>query len=144
MLSGKVLKFSITSVLCVFPDSVPVSQRSFARLSLLKTESELTFCCRHGLFWSFSLLSLCDGQNVDSSSLVFDRWMTTPMPPLELTDGSVVTGYTAPGFPPCSGTCCTASDTWGSPRTVVVHTVSSGWGTARSMWTFWLTPPTRP
>jgi hypothetical protein len=30
-------------------------------LSLLKTESELTFCCRRGLFWSFGLLSLFDG-----------------------------------------------------------------------------------
>jgi hypothetical protein len=31
-------------------------------------------------------------------SLIFDRWMTTPTPPLEPTDGSVVTGH-RPGFP---------------------------------------------
>jgi hypothetical protein len=29
--------------------------------------------------------------------------MTTPTPPLEPMDGSVVMGYTAPGFPPCLG-----------------------------------------
>jgi hypothetical protein len=77
-------------------------------------------------------------------SLVFDRWMTTPTPPLEPTDGSVVTGCTAPSFLPCFGTCCTASATLVFPRTVAVCTVSSGWGAARSMWTFRLTPPTRP
>jgi hypothetical protein len=60
-------------------------------------------------------------------SLVSDRWMTTHTPPLELMGGSVVTGCTAPGFPPCSGTCCTASATRGFPRTMAAHTVSSGW-----------------
>jgi hypothetical protein len=30
-------------------------------------------------------------------SPVLDRWMTTPTPPLELTDGSVAMGCTAPG-----------------------------------------------
>jgi hypothetical protein len=99
VLSGKVSKFPIISVLCVFLFCTSLSQRSFARLPLLKTESKLTLCCRRGLFWSFGLLSLCDGQNVDSFSLVFDRWMTTPTPPLESTNGSVVTGCTAPGFP---------------------------------------------
>jgi hypothetical protein len=77
-------------------------------------------------------------------SLVFDRWMTTPMPPLEPTDGSVVTDCIAPGFPPCSGMCCTASATRVFLRTVAACTVSLGWGTARSKWTFWLTPLTRP
>jgi hypothetical protein len=73
-------------------------------------------------------------------SLVFNRWMTTPTPPLEPMDGSVVTGCTAPGFLPCFRTYCTASATRVSPRTVVVRIVSSGWGGARSMWTFRLTP----
>jgi hypothetical protein len=77
-------------------------------------------------------------------SLVFDRWMTTPTPPLEPMNGSVVMGCTAPGFPPCFGTCCTASAIRVFPRTVAVRTVSSGWGAARSMWTFWLTPLTQP
>jgi hypothetical protein len=61
-------------------------------------------------------------------SLVFDRWTTTPTPPMEPTDDSVVTGYTAPGFPPCSETCCTVLATWGCPRIAAAHTVSSGWG----------------
>jgi hypothetical protein len=77
-------------------------------------------------------------------SLVFDRWTTTPTPPLEPTDGSVVTGCTAPGFLPCFRTCCTASATRGFPHIVAVRTVSSGWGAERSMWTFRRTPPTRP
>jgi hypothetical protein len=53
--------------------------------------------------------------------------MTTHMPPLEPTDGSVVIGCTAPGFPPCFGTCCTASATRGFPRTVAAHTISGWW-----------------
>jgi hypothetical protein len=62
MLSGKVLKFSITFILCAFPDSVPVSViRVLRDYYLLKTESELTFCCRHDLLWSFGLFSLFDG-----------------------------------------------------------------------------------
>jgi hypothetical protein len=40
-------------------------------------------------------------------SLISIRWMTTPTPPLESTDGSVAMGCIAPGFPPCSGMCCT-------------------------------------
>jgi hypothetical protein len=36
-------------------------------------------------------------------SLVFDRWMTAPTPPLEPMDGFVVTGCTAPGSPPAPG-----------------------------------------
>jgi hypothetical protein len=73
-------------------------------------------------------------------SLVFDRWMTTPTSPLELMNGSVATGCTAPSFPPCSGTCCTASATQDFPHTVAAHTISSGWSAARSMWTFQRTP----
>jgi hypothetical protein len=76
-------------------------------------------------------------------SLVFDRWTTTPMPPSEPTDGSVVMGCTAPVFPPCYGTCCTALATRGFSHTVVVCIISSRWGAARSMWTFRLTPLTR-
>jgi hypothetical protein len=72
-------------------------------------------------------------------SLVFDRWMTTPTPPLEPMDGSIVTDCTAPGFPPCSGTCCTDSATRGSPRTMAARTVSLGWGAARSMTTWFTT-----
>jgi hypothetical protein len=53
-------------------------------------------------------------------------------------------GLHRPGFPPCFRTCCTASATRVFPRTVAVHTISSGWGAARSMWTFRLTPPTQP
>jgi hypothetical protein len=30
--------------------------------------------------------------------------------------------------PPCSGTCCTASATWGFSRIAAARTVSSGWG----------------
>jgi hypothetical protein len=66
------------------------------------------------------------------------------MPPLEPTDNFIVTGCTAPGFPPYSGTCCTALVTRGFPRTVAARIISLGWGGARSMWTFQLTPPTRP
>jgi hypothetical protein len=75
-------------------------------------------------------------------SLVFDGWMTTPMTPLEPTDGSKAMGCTAPGFPPYFRTCCTTSTTKGFPHTVAARTVSSGWGAVRSMWTFQLTPLT--
>jgi hypothetical protein len=144
VLSRKVSKFSITFILCTCPDSALVSvSRVLRDHRRLKTESALTFCCRHGLFWSF-VCCLCsmDGMLI-RFSIVFDRWMTTPTPLLELTDGSVVTGHTAPGFPPCSETCCTILATRGSPRTMAARTISMGWGTARSMWTFWLTPPTQ-
>jgi hypothetical protein len=59
-------------------------------------------------------------------SLVFDRWMTTPTLSLEPMDGYVVTDCTAPGFPPCSGTCCTILATQGFPRTIVTRTISLG------------------
>jgi hypothetical protein len=61
MLSGKVSKLSITVVLFIFPDSVPVSLSRVLRDCQLEMEFELTFCCRRGLFWSFGLLSLFDG-----------------------------------------------------------------------------------
>jgi hypothetical protein len=75
--------------------------------------------------------------------LVFDRWMTTPMPPLELTDGSVATGCTTPAFLPCAGTCCTALAIRGLPRTVDACTISLGVDGVSSMWTARLTPSTR-
>jgi hypothetical protein len=53
-------------------------------------------------------------------------------------------GCTALIFPPCSEMCCTVLATWGLPRTVVTRTISSGLDAARSMWTSWLTPLTRP
>jgi hypothetical protein len=67
VLSGKVSKFSITSILCVFADSVSVAvSRVLQDYCQLKIEFELTFRCRRGLVWSFGLLSLFDGCNVDS------------------------------------------------------------------------------
>jgi hypothetical protein len=59
-------------------------------------------------------------------SLVFDRWMTTPMLPLEPTDGSVVMDYTAPGYQPCSEMCCTASATRVFLHTMAARTISLG------------------
>jgi hypothetical protein len=50
MLSGKVSKFSITYILCTFPDSTLLSvSRVLRGHHQSKTESELTFCCG-GLF----------------------------------------------------------------------------------------------
>jgi hypothetical protein len=63
MLSGKVSKLSITFTLYIFPDSSPFSvSRVLRDCHQSKTESELTFCCPHGLFGLFSLF---DGWNVD-------------------------------------------------------------------------------
>jgi hypothetical protein len=62
MLSEKLSKISITFILFTFPDSIPVSfSRVLRDHCQLKTESELTFCCHRGLFWSFGLLSLFNG-----------------------------------------------------------------------------------
>jgi hypothetical protein len=144
VLSGKVAKFSITFMLCIFPDSTqfPVSRVLRGRYQS-KIESELTFCCRRGLF-GVLVCCLCSmDEMLIRFSLIFYRWMTTPMPSLEPTDGSVVMGCTAPVFPPCSGTCCTALSTRGFLRTVTTRTVSSGLGAERSMWIFWLTPLTQ-
>jgi hypothetical protein len=58
-------------------------------------------------------------------SLVVDRWTTTSTPPLEPMDGSVVMDCTALGFPPCSGTCCTASATRVFLRTMAARTINS-------------------
>jgi hypothetical protein len=67
-------------------------------------------------------------------SLIFERLMTTPMPPSEPMDGFVATGFTASAFPLCFGMCYTTLATWGLPRTIVTHTVSSSVDAARSMW----------
>jgi hypothetical protein len=145
VLFGKVSKFSITSILCAFSNSVPVSvSRVLRDCCQLKTESELTFAV---VMVYFGVLVCClysMDEMLIRFSLLFDRWMTTPTPPLEPTDSSIVMGCNASGFPPYSGTCCTALATRGFPCTMAAHTISSGWGVARSMWTFWLTPSTRP
>jgi hypothetical protein len=96
------------------------------------------------VFWSFGLLSLLMDEMLIHFSLIFDRWMTTPTPSSEPTDGSCATCCTALVFPPCSGTCCTALATRGLQHTMVAHTVSSGFGVARSTWISRLTPLTRP
>jgi hypothetical protein len=145
VLYGKVSKFSITFILCICPDSAPCSISRVLRdhRQLKKSESEL-ICCHRGLFG----VLVCSLYSMDEMlicfSFGFDRWTTTPMPPSEPTDGSVVTGWTAPVFPPCSEMCYTALAMRGLPRTVVARTVSLGLGTTRSMCTFQLTPLTRP
>jgi hypothetical protein len=127
VLSGKVSKFSITSVSCVFSNSIPVSvSRVLRDHCQLKTESELTFAVVVGYFGVLVCCPCSMNEMLIHFSFVFDKWMTTPMPPLEPTDGSVVMGCTAPSFPPCSGTCCTVSATRGFPRTMTTHTISLG------------------
>jgi hypothetical protein len=144
VLSEKVSKFYITLILCTFLDFVPVSvSRVLRDRHWLKIESELTVCCRRGLF-GVLVCCLCSmDEMLIRFSLVFDRWMTTPTPPLELTDDSIAIGCTALGFPPCFGMCCTTLATRVFPCTMPTCTIGSGWGAARSMWTFYLTPPTR-
>jgi hypothetical protein len=94
------------------------------------------FCCRRGLF-GVLVCCLCSmDKMLIRFSLVFDRWMTILTPPSEPTDGSVVTGCTAPVFPPCFGTCYTALATRGFPHTMAARAISLCWGVARSMWTF--------
>jgi hypothetical protein len=144
MLSGKVSKFSITLILCIFPDSAPCSiSRVLRDRRRLKSESGLLFCCG-GLFGVLVCCIYLMDEMLIHFSHVFDRWTTTPTPPLEPMDGSVVTGCTTLTFPPCSGTCYTALARRGLLHIVVARTISSGLGTARSTWTSWLTPPTRP
>jgi hypothetical protein len=144
VLSGNLAKFSITFVLCIFPDSAPFPVSVVLRdCRQSKTESELTFYCRRGSF-GVLVCCLCSMDEIlIHFSLVFDRWTTTPTPPSERMDGSVVMGCTAPVFPPCSGMCCTSLATRGFPRTMAAPTVSSGLGATRSKWTLWLTPLTR-
>jgi hypothetical protein len=77
-------------------------------------------------------------------SFVFDRWTTTPMPHSKPTDSFIAIGCTIPVSPCYSETCCTALATWGLPRTMAVHAISSGVHAVRSMWTSRLTPLTRP
>jgi hypothetical protein len=141
VLSGNVSKFSITFILCIFPNSI---SRVLRDCRQSKPESKLTFCCRRGLFGVLVCCICSMDEILIHFSLIFDRWTTTPTPPLEPMDGSVVMGCTAPVFPHCYRTCYTILATWGFLCTVVAHTISLGWGAARSMWTFWLTPLTRP
>jgi hypothetical protein len=94
----------------------------FCEIVVAETESALTFCCRRGYFGVLVCFLCSMDEMLIRFSLVFDRWMTTPMAPLEPTDGSLVTGCTALGFPPCFRTCCTALATRGFPRTVAVRT----------------------
>jgi hypothetical protein len=53
-------------------------------------------------------------------------------------------GLHRPGFPTLLRDVLHHFGYTGFPRTMAVRTVSSGWGAARSMWTFRLTPLTRP
>jgi hypothetical protein len=140
VLSGKVSKFSIIFIFCIFSDCAPFSvSRVLRDRRQSKTESELTFAVV--VYLEFWVCCLCSMDEVlIHFSLVFDRWTTIPTPPLELTDGSVVTSCTAPIFPPCSGACCTILATQGPPHTMVIRIVSSGLGDAGSMWTSRLTP----
>jgi hypothetical protein len=144
MLYEKVSKFSITLILCIFPNSTPCSISKVLRdRRRLKSESRLLFC-RGGLFGVLVCCLYLMDEMLIHFSLVFDRWMTTPMPPSEPTDGSVATGCTTLTFPPCSGTCYAALARQGLLHIVVARTISSGLGAARSTWTSWFTPPTRP
>jgi hypothetical protein len=143
MLSRKVSKLSIAFILCISPDSAPnLVSRVLRDRHWSKSESELMFC-RGGLFGVLVCCLYSMDEMLIHFSLVFDRWMTTPMPPSELSDGTVATGCTVPVSQPCSGTCCTVSATQGLPCTVVARTVSLGVNAAISTWTSWLTPPTR-
>jgi hypothetical protein len=144
MVYGNVSKFSITFILCIFPDSAPYSiSRVLQDRCQSKSESGLTFC--HGGLFGVLICCLCSMDEIlICFSLIFDRWMTTTTPPSEPMDGSVAMGCTTLVFPPCSGTCCTALATRGLPRTVVAHTVNLGVDDASSTWTSRLTPPTQP
>jgi hypothetical protein len=126
MLSGKVSKFAITFILFISHDSAPISVSMVLQdRHRSESESELTFY-RGGLF---GVLVCCLGSMDEiliSFSFVLNRWMTTPMPFSEPTDGTIAMGCTVPGLRPCSRTCCTISVTWGLPRTVAVRTISSG------------------
>jgi hypothetical protein len=133
----------ITFILCISPDSTPNSVSKVLRdHRRSESESELTFC--HGGLFRVLVCCLCSmDEMLICCSLVFDRWMITPTPPSEPTDGTVATGCTVPASRPCSGRCCTVFATRGLMRTMVAHTVNSSVDAARSTWTSWLTPPTR-
>jgi hypothetical protein len=92
------------------------------------------FCCG-GLFGVLVCCHYLMDEMLIHFSLVFDRWMTTPMPPSAPMDGPVVTGCTTSIFSPCSGTCYTILATRRPPYTMVVCTISLVLGTARSMCT---------
>jgi hypothetical protein len=115
-------------MLSTFLDSAPFSvSRVLQDHCQSKSEFELTFCCRRGLF-GVLVCCLCSiDEMLIHFSLVFDRWMITPTPSSEPADGSVVTGCTALVFPPCSGTCYTILATRRPPHTVAARTISSGW-----------------
>jgi hypothetical protein len=68
-------------------------------LSLLKTKSELPFCCRRGLFWSFGLLPLFDGRNVDSFLPCFRQMDDYPYATLGADGWFRCDGLHRPGFP---------------------------------------------
>jgi hypothetical protein len=135
MFSGKVSKFSITFILCIASDSTPISvSRVLRDRSRSESESELTFyrggllgvlvcclCSMHVMFIHFFF--------------VFDRWMTTPTPPSEPTDGTITTGCTISGLRPCSWMCCTIVVTRGLPRTGATRTVNSYVDALGSTWT---------
>jgi hypothetical protein len=79
----------------MFPDYAPFLVSSVLQdCSQSKTESELTFCCRCGLFGVLICCLYSMDEMLIHFSLVFDRWTTTPMPPSEPTNGSVVMGCT--------------------------------------------------
>jgi hypothetical protein len=53
---------SLSLPYCVFLLILYQSQSvEFCEIAIAETESELTFCCRRVLFWSFGLLPLFDG-----------------------------------------------------------------------------------
>jgi hypothetical protein len=91
LLSGKVLKFGITFVLCICPDSTPCSvSRVLRHRCQFKSESGLLFC--HGGLFGVLVCCLCSMDEIFIHFFrVFDIWITNPTPPSEPTDGSVVT-----------------------------------------------------
>jgi hypothetical protein len=87
-------------MLVVFPESTPIS---INRNERNRCRSETEFCQQYNL--SFFLVGGYIDLVVASMqemlirfSFIFNRWTTTPTPPLELTDGFVATGCTVPFF----------------------------------------------
>jgi hypothetical protein len=100
VLSGNVSKFSITFILCTFLDSIPVYvSRVLRDHCQLKIESKLIFCRRRDLFWSFNLLSLFDGGNVDSFLPYFRQLDDYPYATLGANRWFCCDGLHRPGFP---------------------------------------------
>jgi hypothetical protein len=98
MLSRKVSKFPITFILCISSDSTPILVSRLLRdCSRSESESDLTFV-RDGLL-GVLVCCLCSMDEIlIHFSFVFDRWMTTPTPPSEPTDGTIAIGCTVPGL----------------------------------------------